>query len=258
MSEASLSAERQRVARHAAARRRTGRVTAVSVSVILVAGAVVGALAGLVTSWMIGIAVAAVVALAGWFGVVGPRLATAEARLLRLVGPTREADPRSEARLLNLVDGLVPSAGVARPRCLVLDSPGPNAVAFGRDARHGCFIVTTGLLDNLDRMQLEGVVARALVTIRDGVTAGTTRALAIGGSRLRSLGGDPGSPADLDLAAVTLTRYPPGLASALRRVLDAGPPVAAPDSSPLLDKLWLAPPGDGDGVSTRAQALEEL
>jgi hypothetical protein len=72
------------------------------------------------------------------------------------------------------------------------------------------------------------------------------------------VGADPGSPADLDLAAVALTRYPPGLAGALRRVLDAGPPAAGPTSSALLDPLWFAPPGDGAEVSTRAQVLEEL
>ena len=80
----------------------------------------------------------------------------------------------AEARLLNLVEGLAPVAGVARPHCVVLDDPAPNALALGRDARHGCIVVTSGLLRSLSRMELEGVVARALVDIRDGTTAAPT------------------------------------------------------------------------------------
>jgi hypothetical protein len=214
---------------------------------------VAGLIVGLLLVWWAGLAATVVVGGAIWGIAVSPRFRGAEARVLALVGPSRPADPRLEARLLNLVDGLVPSAGIARPRCVVVDDPAPNALAFGADARRGYLVTTTGLTGGLSRMELEGVVADLLVQLRDGATIAPTLALSLRPGRPAA----PGTAAASDAAAVALTRYPPGLAAALG-VLGAAGPAVPRSASPVLDGLWLAPPGDAAGLSARVEALDEL
>ncbi|GAC1601433.1 MAG: hypothetical protein NVS3B21_29060 [Acidimicrobiales bacterium] len=231
-------------------------------AVVALLGVLVGIVVGLITVWWIGVVVAVAIAactIAGaWFGWIAPRVATAEARVLALVGPVRDAVLPTEARLLNLVEGLAPSAGVARPRCVVLDDPAPNALALGRNARYGCIVVTSGLLSSLSRMELEGVVARALVDIRDGTTAAPTVAVAVGGVQLLRHVAPPGPAVSTDLAAVGLTRYPPGLSAALRRLSAEALHTRPATSSPSLDPYWVIPAGDQQAVGVRAEALAEL
>jgi len=245
---------------HLASGRRHGRAVVARVAVVLVAvAAVVGVVVGLLIVWWVGLA-AFVLVLAGlWVNVVTARTQAAEVRALRLVGPTRPADARSEARLVNLVEGLAPGAGLPRPRCLVAEDPSVNALALGRDPRHGCLVVTTGLLGAMSRMQLEAVVAHCLVRIRDGHTIGPTLAAALVGreSVVRRAAGDEVS-ADTDLETVALTRYPPGLIAALEAAGATGGPAAPPGASPALASQWLAVPRDRDGLTVRIGALEEL
>jgi hypothetical protein len=102
-------------------------------------------------------------------------------------------------------------------------------------------------------MQLEGVIADLLVELRDGLCGGPTVSLALRPGR-------PPAPPPLaraDAAAVALTRYPPGLTGALRRLLGAGPAVPA-SAAPALRSLWLAGPDDAAGVAARIATLEEL
>jgi len=219
---------------------------------ITIAAAVCGAVVAAVVAWWAGLVLAVALGAGLGFGFVAPRVSGAEARVLRLVGPARPADPRSEARLLNLVEGLSPGAGLARPRVVVVDDGAPNALAIGRDGPRGYVVATTGLLAALDRMQLEGVVADLLVQIRDGLMSAPTLSLALRPGR------PPASPplALADAAAVSLTRYPPGLSSALRQLLAAGPAVPA-SASAALRPLWLAGPDDAEGVAARVATLEE-
>ena len=220
------------------------------------------ALAGLLVVGLVaGIVLAGAAGAGAWFGAVRPRVRDADQRVLALVGPHRAVDPAvgepGEARLANLVEGLAPGAGVARPACFLVDDAAPNALAAGRDARSGCIVATTGLLDLLSRMELEGVVAQCLVRIRDGDVAAPTIALALG---RRGNGPAPetdGRSFPADRAAVALTRYPPGLASALRHL--ASDPGAVPAAaSELLGPLWLVPPGSSVALQQRIAALEEL
>lgn len=226
-------------------------------AILAVAGLLALAI-GLVISWWaapVGFAVAAVVL---WFAGIAPRVARAEDRVLALVGPHRDADAFAEARLLNLVDGLVPATGLGRPRCLVIEDETRNLLVVGRNARHSRLVITTGLLEAATRMELEGAVACALVAIRDDVAAAPTLALAIGGARLLGYAGQPPDAAAEDLAAVMLTRYPPGLAATFRRILEGGGPCRAARSDPVVDRLWLAVPGDPAALAARAEVLEEL
>jgi hypothetical protein len=229
--------------------------------VIGIVAVIAGAVLGLLAVWWFGVLVALVIAgVAGTF--VGSRVGGAEDRVLRLVGavrPARTGGDVGEARLLNLVEGLAPNAGLPRPRCLVVDDPAVNALTVGRDPRHGCLVMTSALLGSLSRMELEAVVAHGLVRLRDGGTSGPTLALAMTGpgSLLdRAVVEAPG-PELVDLAAVALTRYPPGLLGALKVVAAAG--VSAPaGASRVIGPLWLAPPGHDEDLQGRIAALQEL
>ncbi|HEY2428979.1 MAG TPA: M48 family metalloprotease [Acidimicrobiales bacterium] len=230
-------------------------VAAVIPGVVL--GVVVLAVAGAIVGLIVAVAVWALVAGALWFGLVAPRIGSAEERVLHLVGPHRRADPRRDARYLNLVEGLAPGAGLPRPDCVVIDDPSVNALAVGRDARHGVLVATSGLLERMSRMELEGVIARGLAQLRDGTTAGPTVALALG--RVVTAGEWEALAADAQ--AVSLTRYPPGLSAALRTLLTArhdGAPDVPRSTSSTLASLWLAPPGGAGALERRAEALEAL
>ena len=84
---------------------------------IALAAVVVGVVLSFAVAWWLGPPVAILVAAGGWFLGVGPRLRAAEERVAAMLGPTRPADPRAEARLLNLVEGLAPGRGWRVRRC---------------------------------------------------------------------------------------------------------------------------------------------
>ena len=79
----------------------------------------------------------------------------------------RPADPVEHARLHNIVEGLCIAAGLPKPRVYVIDDAAPNAFATGRDPRHAAVAVTTGLLEKLNRVELEGVIAHELSHIKN-------------------------------------------------------------------------------------------
>lgn len=74
----------------------------------------------------------------------------------------RPATKEENAFLINTVDGLAIAAGLPVPRIYVLDSPDINAFATGRDPQHGIIVVTTGIMQRLNRQELEGVVAHEM------------------------------------------------------------------------------------------------
>ena len=61
-----------------------------------------------------------------------------------------------------IVENLSITAGLPMPRLFIIQDAQPNAFATGRDAKHAVVAVTTGLLQRLDRVELEGVVAHEL------------------------------------------------------------------------------------------------
>lgn len=172
----------------------------------------------------------------------------------------RPADPEGDARLHNLVDGLCVAHGVEKPALLVLDDPGRNAGAVSvGDPWHrtNTVVVTTGLLDALSRVEMEGVLAQLLTHIRDGDTDLLSTVAAVGstpivGSLLSSrcaAAVDPEIDQRSDVAAVRMTRYPPGLADALDRLREGGTAVGL--ATPSNAQLWIADPLESGGVSAR-------
>ena len=64
--------------------------------------------------------------------------------------------------LWNTVENLTIAAGLPMPKVYVITDPAPNAFATGRDPEHASVAVTTGLLEMLNKSELEGVVAHEL------------------------------------------------------------------------------------------------
>lgn len=203
----------------------------------------------------------------------------------------KPADPTTYARLHNLVEGLCIAAGLPKPRIYVIEDDAPNAFATGRDPRHAAVAVTTGLIDKMTRIELEGVLAHELshiknydilvstlaVTLVGVVTLMTDMSLRFlwwGGLRHRDdtrSGGGGGGPAAVlavfgfvlllvaplvakvmqatisrrrevlaDVSGVALTRYPPGLISALEKLRDDTTVVHS--SSRATAHLWVESP----------------
>jgi len=175
--------------------------------------------------------VAVTVIMAGWLWF------TADTRVVRTLGGG-PADPVRHARLINMVDGVCSGVGVNAPRLVVVDDPALNTLAAGRHRRRAILAVTTGLLDGLHPIELEGVVAEQLVRIRRRDTLPLTLALPLGAVGVRLAG--PKDDTATDLVAVSVTRYPPGLAAALEAMAEGGTALAR--NSKVLTPLWMANP----------------
>ena len=201
----------------------------------------------------------------------------------------RPADPEQHARLHNIVEGLCIAGGLPKPRVYVIEDDAPNAFATGRNPRHAAVAVTTGLLDKLNRIELEAVVAHELshiknydilvstiaVTLvgvvalmsdwamrflwwggprhrddRQGGSAGPTAVIAILGvvllvvtplvAKLMQLAVSRRRESLADFSGVTLTRYPPGLISALEKLRDDSTVVHS--ASKATAHLWIEQP----------------
>jgi heat shock protein HtpX len=77
------------------------------------------------------------------------------------------ADPVQYARYHNLVEGLCIASGLPKPRLYIVDDSAPNAFSTGRNPKHAAVAVTTGLLEKMNRVELEGVLAHELSHIRN-------------------------------------------------------------------------------------------
>lgn len=73
------------------------------------------------------------------------------------------AAPRRDfLELHRVVENLAITAGLSKPPIYVIHDPAPNAFATGRDPQHAAIAVTTGLLQRLEKVELEGVIAHEL------------------------------------------------------------------------------------------------
>ncbi len=183
-------------------------------------------------------------------------------KLILAQSQARELGPSEEPQLRNIVEALALGLGIPTPKIYVIEDSAPNAFATGRDPQHASIAVTRGLLDKLDRTELEGVIAHELshvgnrdirVMVLVVVLVGTVALLADwmwrsmfwGRGRDRDRGGAGAIIAVIaialavltpiiatliqlavsrqreylaDASGALLTRYPPGLASALRKI----------------------------------------
>lgn len=72
------------------------------------------------------------------------------------------ADGPQYVELNRIVENLAITAGLPKPRVYIINDPAPNAFATGRDKNHAVIAVTSGLLQMMDRNELEGVIAHEL------------------------------------------------------------------------------------------------
>lgn len=83
----------------------------------------------------------------------------------KIVLSISKAKPASRQEFFDLytvTENLSISAGLPMPKIYVIDDPAPNAFATGRDKNHAVVCATTGLLQKLERPELEGVIAHEL------------------------------------------------------------------------------------------------
>jgi heat shock protein HtpX len=93
----------------------------------------------------------------------------------------RPAEGNEYIYLRDSVEGLSLAAGIPQPKVYVIESSEMNAFATGRDPEHASVAVTTGLMEQLNRQELEGVLAHELSHIRNrDVTFMTLVAVAVG------------------------------------------------------------------------------
>ena len=140
-------------------KRRTVLLVAAFVLLLAAVGAAVGVLTGYgLAGTLIALAVSALIAFTSYWKADKIALAVSRAK---------PADPEVYKRLHNLVEGLCIASGLPKPAVYVIDDPAPNAFATGRNPRHAAIAVTTGLLEKMNRVELEGVVAHELSHIRN-------------------------------------------------------------------------------------------
>lgn len=223
--------------------------------------AVVVGLAVMLFSIWVGLAVG-IVGVVAWVLYVRSVVSSAPARFVASTGARRVAEGEFP-RLDNLLDGLGVTSGVAGAKVWILDDRHLNA-AVTADRDSADLVLTTGLVEGLGRLELEGVLANLLGRVRDGSARFCTVALALPGGRgRRSIDTRLGDqwPIMTDLAAVDLTRYPPALSSALSVMAASGTEVNG--ASGASSVLWLAPP-QGDNaedpapLALRSAVLDEL
>jgi heat shock protein HtpX len=209
----------------------------------------------------------------------------------------KKVTPEEEPRLHNVVEGLAIAAGVPKPAVYVVPEMAPNAFATGRDPDHSSIAVTQGLLDTMNRVELEGVIGHEMSHVLDrDILVGTvvatvvgaaillseifTRTWFFGGGRRRDSGGGDAGILYLvlfavgivllilaplagqliklsvsrnreylaDAQGVLLTRYPPGLISALEKI--AAAPHAMRAANNATAHLWLDQPSRVPGQQT--------
>ena len=218
------------------------------------------------------------------------------------VSRAKPADPQQYQRLHNLVEGLCIAAGLPKPRVYIVDDPAPNAFATGRNPKHAAIAVTTGLLEKLNRVELEGVIAHELSHVRNYDILVSTLAVTLVGSialltnigmrmmwwnggRVRRdgdrNGGNPLAILGLvllifapiiaklmqaavsrrretlaDVSACQMTRYPPGLISALEKLRDDV--TVTHSATTATAHLWIEQPLSGVGDAGKFGRLNRM
>ena len=219
------------------------------------------------------------------------------------VSRAQPADPEQYRRLHNVVEGLCIASGLPKPGVYIVDDPAPNTFATGRDPKHAAIAVTTGLLEKLNRVELEGVIAHELSHIRNyDILVSTLAVTLVGfvalltdmairmmwwnGGRVRREGDHDNGSNPLafvgfallivapiiakamqaaisrrretlaDVSAVQLTRYPPGLISALEKLRDDT--TVTHSASTATAHLWIEQPMAGVGDRGRLGSVHRM
>jgi heat shock protein HtpX len=88
-------------------------------------------------------------------------------RLVLSMSQARPVAKEQEPYLWNTIEGLSIAAGLPMPKPYIIEDSAPNAFATGRDPRHAALAVTRGLLDKMNRQELEGVIGHEMAHIQN-------------------------------------------------------------------------------------------
>lgn len=91
---------------------------------------------------------------------------SANAQVLKMSG-AKEIQKEDNPMLFNIVEELSLAARIPMPKIYIVNDPSPNAFATGTKPENGVVAFTTGLLDRLNREELEGVAAHEIAHIRN-------------------------------------------------------------------------------------------
>ncbi len=126
---------------------------------VVVLGLIIGALYGnSYTGIILALVVGVIYFLISYYGGAGA--------ILAMTG-SKEAKKPQYTHLINTVEGLAIAAGIPVPKVYVIEDSALNAFATGRDPQHASVTVTTGLLEKMNRLELEGVVAHEISHIKN-------------------------------------------------------------------------------------------
>lgn len=200
------------------------------------------------------------------------------------IAGAKEAKKAEYFDLYTTVENLSITAGLPMPRVFVIPDNAPNAFATGRNEKHAVVAVTTGLLQILDKTELEGVIAHELSHVKNKDMLVSTVAVVLAGMismvadvfiRMSLFGGGRSNDNDnkgnlgmiiglvavilapiaammiqlaisrkreflADASGALLTRYPEGLANALRKISQYSIPMKHQSSA--IAHLYIADP----------------
>jgi len=88
-------------------------------------------------------------------------------QLVLAASNAKPVDEASAPQLMNVVREMAIAANIPMPKVHLIDDSAPNAFATGRDPKHASIAVTTGLLQKLDREELQGVIGHELSHVRN-------------------------------------------------------------------------------------------
>ncbi len=88
-------------------------------------------------------------------------------KIILSISQARPADKKQDFKFFTAVENISLAAGLPLPRLYVIDDSAPNAFATGRDPPHAVLAATTGLLDKLDKTEIEGVVSHEISHVRN-------------------------------------------------------------------------------------------
>ncbi len=186
-------------------------------------------------------------------------------RVVASLGAVR-LGPDERPRLHNVVEGAAMAVGVPVPQLFVVDSPARNALTWADGIGPVSVAFTTGLLDAVDRIELEAVVGRQLTVARDG----RLDVVGIAGALFGHLARGPFEEAVAslvhhtvddrnvvlaDLEGARATSYPPGLVAALEQVRVGSSGLAG--VPPWLSAFCFAAPAGDEGAFSVHPPIED-
>lgn len=83
-------------------------------------------------------------------------------KIVLAMSSAKELDHDNNRQIYHLVENLCITAGLPMPKIYMIEDSAPNAFATGRDAKHGVICLTSGIIQKLEKTELEGVIAHEL------------------------------------------------------------------------------------------------